>query len=387
MSNLKLTVLAVVAVLMVMWAVVQSRMANRRTVRSDEPAYLIQGLDPAGIGAIVLGIGEKEVRLSRQGEGFVVASKQNYPAKTSEVNNLISKCLEIKTAQLITESAKNHEDLEVTEEKARTVVKFFTGPDPNATVLAGVVVGKTEELGQGTYVRLLSSDEAVSNKVLSAPEVPWISDGAMNYIEQELISAESDEIVSATVISPDGQYTLKKEGDDGNIVLVDTPAGKKLKSSDARSVLTALTSLRFDDVKKKPADMTFDRKYICRLKDSTEYTLSISKKDDETYISCAATFTDTAPVTKGADVESDEELKAKETKLLARDEAPKFTVRHQDWVYKIADYKAGNLTKELADLLEDAEPEKTSDAADPNVVVPDLINAPLEADPNAAKTN
>jgi len=386
MSNKKLTILAVVAVFMVLWAVVQSRVANKRTIQTDEIAYLIQGLDPAAIGAILLGAGDEVVSLKRQGNGFVVASKDDYPAKTSEVNSLISKCLEIKTTQLITEDPKNHEDLEVTEDKARTVVKFFKDTDPNSTVLAGVVVGKTEELGKGTYVRMLSSDSTVSNRVMVAADVPWIADGATNYIEQELISAESNEIESVTVGSPSGQFTLKKEGDSDDPVLVETPVGKKLKTSDGQSVLTALTSLRFDDVKNKPAGMTFDRHYICKLKDSTEYTLRIAKQDEKTYIACEAKFTDTTPVTKGADVESDEELKAKEAKLLAREAATTFNAKHQGWVYEIADYKAGNLTKELADLLEDVEPEEEVDIADPNAVVPDLINTPLILDPNAAKT-
>ena len=386
MSNRKLTILAVVACVMVLWAVVQSRLANRRSTQTNEPAYLIQGLDPALIGAIVLDEGEDKVALKRQGNGFVVETKEGYPAKTSEVNSLISKCLEIKTTQLITEDSKNHEDLEVTEDKARTVVKFFKTADPNSAVLAGVVVGKTEELGQGTYVRMLSSDSEVSDRVLSATDVPWISTGVMSYIEQELVSAESDQIESVTVVSPDGQYTLKKEQDGDDPVLVDMPADKKLKTSDARSVLTALTSLRFDDVKKKPADMTFDRQYVCTLKDSTEYTLRIAKEKDEedekTYIACEAKFTDTTPVTKDSDVESEEELKAKEAKLLARDAANAFASKHKAWIYEIPSYKANNLTKELADLLEDVEPEEEADAVDPNSVVPDVLNEPLSLDPN-----
>ncbi|MHC4327967.1 MAG: hypothetical protein ACYSWW_07575, partial [Planctomycetota bacterium] len=84
--------------------------------------------------------------------------------------------------------------------------------------------------------------------------------------------------------------------------------------------------------------------------------------------------------------ETPEELKAKEAKLLARDGAQAFTAKHQKWVYEIPDWKANNLTRELADLLEDAEPEEESGAVDPNAVAPDLINAPLSVDPNAART-
>jgi len=388
MSNTKLIILAVVAYVTVLLsgilAGILGIVSNKQTVRSNEPAYLIQGLDPDKIGAIILGTGEDKVNFKRQGRGFVVASKENYPAKTSEVNSLISKCLEIKTNELITDDSKNHEDLEVTEDKARTVVKFMTS-DPNSELLAGVVVGKTEELGRGAYVRLLSSDSKVSDRVLSSPDVPWISDGATSYIEQELISAKSDEIESVTVGSPKGEFTLKKAQDGDDPVLVDMPAGKQLKTSDARSILTALTSLRFDDVKKKPSEMTFDRHYICILKNSTEYTLRIAKQDDKTYIACTARFTDTTPVEKKPGVvESEEELKAKEAKLLAHEAANTFRAKHESWLYEIPDYKAKNLTKDLADLLEDVEPEEEAAPADPNAIVPDLVNEPLSVDPNAA---
>jgi hypothetical protein len=349
----------------------------------DSPVYLIQGLDPADISSIVLGTGDAAVTLKRQKASFVVADKDNYPAKTSEINSLITKCMEIQTSASITDNPANHEDLEVTEEKARSVVKFMT-PEPNSAVLTGVVVGKTEELGQGTYVRLLSSDTALSNKVYVASNVPWFGGTAMNYIEQELISVERDDIELVTVSSPNGKYTLKPKEDSQDVVLEDIPAGKKLKSSDSRSVFTALTSLRCDDVKKKSSDLTFEKQYVCRLKDSTVYTLKIAQKDDKTYVICEAEFTDTTPITKGSDVESEEELKAKEAKLLARDNAKKFTTDHQRWVYEISDWKAKNLTKELSDLLEGEEKaeEEEDDAADPNTVTPGETAAPAIVDPN-----
>jgi hypothetical protein len=124
--------------------------------------------------------------------------------------------------------------------------------------------------------------------------------------------------------------------------------------------------------------LKFEKQYVCRLKDSTVYTLDVAQKDDKTYAACKAEYTDTTQVTKGSDVESEEELKAKEAKLLARDKAQKFTADHQAWVYEIADWKAKNLTKELSDLIEDEEkPEEDADAVDPNALMPDLINAPL----------
>lgn len=380
MSNKNLTILGIVAVVMVLWAMVQSRISNRTGTEPDRPAYLIQGLDPAGVDSIVVGTGEDAFTLKRRNNGFVVVDKEYYPAKTSEINSLITKCLEIQTTEFVTDNPSNHEDLEVTEEKARSVIKFMKA-DPNSSLLTGVIIGKTKELGQGSYVRLLSSDSASSNKVYVTSNAPWFGGGAMNYIDQELISVKRDDIESVTVSSLKGSYTLKTKEGSKDIVLENLPEGKKLKSSDAQSVFTALTSLRFDDVNKVSSDMAFEKQYICRLKDSTVYALRIAQKGDKTYVSCVADFTDKTPVEKasidqGGQVESEEELKKKEAKLLARDNAVKFTARHQGWAYQIAEWKAKNLTKELAELLEDEEKPEENAAADPNAAIPDIVDIP-----------
>ena len=386
MSNKKLTILGIVAVVMVLWAVVQSRISNRPGAEPDRPVYLIQGFDPSGVDSIVIGTGEDAFTLKNQRGNFVVADKDNYPAKTSEINSLITKCLDIQTSEFVTDNPANHEDLEVTEEKARSVVKFMKA-DPNSSLLTGIVVGKTKELGQGTYVRLLSSNTASSNKVYVTSNAPWFGGDEMNYIDQELIAVKKEDIKSVTVSLPSGPYTLATKEGSQDVVLENIPAGKKLKSSEAQSVFTALTSLRFDDVNKISPDMAFEKQYMCRLKDSTVYALRIAQKDDKTYVNCVAEFTDRTPVEKasidqGGEVESEEELKKKEAKLLARDNATIFTTKHQGWVYEIADWKAKNLTKELADLIEDEEKPEENATADPNTVIPDIISIPEVGDPN-----
>ncbi len=363
MSNKKLVVLGVIAIGMLFWAIVQSQISNKPRSASGSPSYLIQGLNPADIDSIVIGTGDDEVTLKRRGAGFVVVNKDNYPAKASQINDLISKCLEIETSQFVTDNPENHDDLEVTEEKARTVVKFFR---PDSSLLTGVIVGKSKELGQGTYVRLASS-----NAVYEAPTVPWFSSGAMSFIEQKLISVKREDIESVTVSSQSGKYVLRTKEDSQDVFLEDIPAGKKFKSTEGKSVFTALTNLSFDDVKRKSGDLSFDKKYVCRLRDSTEYTVEIATEDGKVYIACSAEFTEERPSTIRKD-ESEEELKAKEAKLLADDKAKEFTARHKGWIYEIPDYKAKNLTKELSDLIEDQEePEAKEQASDPNMMVPE----------------
>jgi len=356
MTKRKLTILGIVAVVMVVWAVLQSRISNRPGTEADKPHYLIQGLDPADIGSIVLGSTESTVTLRRTGGHFVVADKDNYPADASQINELITSCLDIKTDEIYTDDPANHKALGVTEDDARSAVKFFK---PDSSPLTGVIIGKFKEQGRGTYVRLASS-----NKVYGTEQAPWIRDGAMDYIEPELISLERDDIESVTVTTDNESYTLRAEN--GGVILENLPEDKKPKRGDIGRVFNALTNLRFDDVQKKTTadDLNFDRQFVCRLKDSTVYTIDIAQKNDKTYVACHVEFTDTTPVTKDKEVESEEQLKEKEAKLLARDKANEFSAKHSGWVYEIADYEAENLTKQLSELLEEKQEPEQEDQVD-----------------------
>jgi hypothetical protein len=349
MSNKNLGILAVVAAIMVVWAVVQSRLADRSTGELSGPSYLIQGLDTAQIDSIVVGYGDDAVTIQRRDQQFRVTDKAGYPADPTRINDLITKCLDIRTLESYTSSPRNHEDLDVTEERAQNVVRFLRA---DGSILTGVIVGKALEGGQGTYVRLATHDN-----VYLAESVPYIRTAAIDYVNQEIVSVERSDVNSVRVTTPDGFYTLTAAETGDGVVMANRPDGKVLKDSDARSVLGALSSLRFDDVNTPSAlgDLSFDYLYICRLDDSTEYRLKIARSDGETYLTCEAEFTDKTPITmKPGQVESPEELKKKEAKLQAQERAQRFTLRHRGWVYQIPEWKADYLTKRQAELLEDA---------------------------------
>ena len=390
MSNKSLAILGIIAAVMIILAAVLSGVSSGPRKGSGGPAYLIQGLDPTSVGKIVVGTGADEVTLQRRGKAYFVVNKDNYPADVKEINELFKKCLDIKTTgSAHTSNAANHDDLEVTEDKARSVVKFLS-TEPNSPMLAGVALGKSLEAGQGTYVRLLPGDS-----VYVTLESPWIRDGATDYIDQDLITLKLEDVNSVTVRVDGREYTLKQDEGDNVVLENNIPPGKKLKTDDAKSVLRALTDLRFDDVSRSVSGLAFNDQYVCRLNDSTVYTLSIAQKDEKTHVICKAEFTGQRP-TKGKKVESEEELKKKEALLLADDKAQQFTARHKGWIYEIADWKAKNLTKELSDLLEDEEkpkdPNETKtpdtkpkEAKDPNAVKLEIPTEIKAADPNAAK--
>ncbi len=359
MSNRNFSLLGLTAVAMAAIAVVVAGIGDKPYAKKDQIAYLIQGLDPDQIARITIGKPGEEIVLNRRGANFVVPNLDNYPAKTGEINKLITTCLDIQTAELCTDNPANHKDLGVTESNARVLVKFYkAAPDNKAelSLITGIIVGRQKQPGQGIgYIRRVDD-----NKVyIAAAQIPMIKGQAIDYVAQGLTSVKREDINSVTVSCPNDTYLLRPGDDYKTIILEDLAEGKKLNNTIANRVFTALANLSFEDVNAESSKrgLLFDRRYLCRLKDTTVYTIWLAKDGDLWFAKCDAQFADQTPVTKTqGEVESDEQLKIKEAKLLARDAAEEFSETHNGWVYQIPDYTAANLTKTSAELLESGQP-------------------------------
>ncbi|MHC4573929.1 MAG: DUF4340 domain-containing protein [Planctomycetota bacterium] len=383
MSNRRLMILGMAAAVMVVWAVGQSYISNVRVPERKAlgGSYLIQGLEIGDVASIVLGKGDNAVRLVRRGNHFVVGNKDNYPALTSKINELITSCLDIRTVELITSDPANHESLDVTEAKAQQVIKFL---DNGGQIITGVVVGSSRlpELQmdkRSTYVRLVTSDD-----VYEAKSVPLLGGSALDYVEKELVDVGRSDVTRVTITGPEGGYTLRvDDSNDENIILENIPEGRRPKLNECGQVLGALSYLSFDDVKKgsslEDGDLNFDRTYVSELKDSTVYTFEIAKASGKTYVRCSAEYTgDVRKILASGD-----ELEDKEAKLVARDRASSFAKKHKGWVYEISEWKSKQLTRKMAELVEEEEGEKKE--GDEEDVPAGPVEDKQEADSEAAE--
>ena len=351
MSDRKLLILGIVAGIMVVLAVGQSYISRMEpSQKGGEGGRLIQGLDPGRIQVIEIGKGDNPVRLERKGGIFVAANKDDYPASTSKVNGLLASCLDIKTGSLITSNPANHKELDVAEENAHNVIKFLGEGDK---LITGIVIGSSrlpelQMANRSTYVRLISS-----NDVYEAKDVPLPGGTVTDYIEKQIVNIDGDDVVRVTVTGADGGYTLRTaNGNDGDIIMDNMPASKKLKADDAKSLFSALSSFSFSDVSKEGSfeqgGPTFDRTYVCELKDGMMYAFEIGKVDDKTYVKCSAAYGGD----KGTSVALPEGVGSDKAKLMHQ-RAADFNGRHAGWVYEISDWNANKLTKKATDLLED----------------------------------
>lgn len=366
MSDRKLAVLGIVAVLMAGWAILQNRISQTANATDFSSSPLIEGLQIEAVSAITITSekGGQTTTLNRVDGGFVVGEKDNYPADITKINSLINDCLDIRTHEKVTDNQDNHADLGVTKETARYRIAFLNSEGGE---IVGFFVSKSNE-DSIAFVRLEGR-----NEVYSIQQPPFISTKPMDYVDSEFFKVSKDQISSVTVKAGEDSYDLTASVDKNDIVLRNMPAGKQFKGTTYKSVFGAISSLRFDDVMnvaKAPKGVLFDSTYTCRLDDKTIYILLLAKAGEKTYARVSADYPDKTPVQKTVgQVESEEELKAKEAKLLAIDAVNTFNEKHQNWVYEIPSYKAGDLTKPLSELLEDApEPEKPAQVADPNEI-------------------
>ena len=102
--------------------------ATDHTPKKTRSPTLYRGLTLTRSARITIGKPGEELILNRRGANFVVANLDNYPAKTSEINKLITTCLDIQTAELYTDNPANHKALGVSEPNATFWLNFIKPP-------------------------------------------------------------------------------------------------------------------------------------------------------------------------------------------------------------------------------------------------------------------
>ena len=356
MTNKQLTTLCIVAVALLAITVALYNVKLSPTSRFVSGTTLIQGLDPASIHRILVKSGSDTATLVRQGEGFVVVEKDNYPASAKSINSLIFKCLDVRCQEETTKDPANHEKLGVGDEsgvgdksKDALSVAFL---DAKGKTLIGLIRGeRAGDLG-GQYVRRLGD-----NAVYRAERYFNIDSRPIDYINTSFVAVKSDDVSRVDVRAGQDVYSISRNDKD-EITLENIPKGKRAKATDYRDVFDALTNLDMTDV--SPAaklKLNWDGSYTCRLKSGLSYTVHLAKKDDKHYVRLSAT----GPVGSGVSVgpkDSKEELKKKEAILLAMKAAPEFTQRHAPWVYEISSYNAEKMRRPFKDLIEDILPDE-----------------------------
>jgi hypothetical protein len=311
---------------------------------------LIQGLDPAKISSIDIVRGDKKLVIERSEDGFVLPDKDGYPASMEKINSFLIDVLDIRCAEVMTESPDKHGTFGVTEGDEDAVVISFRNSD--GARLVGFIRGKSPEDGTGAYVRLANADTVyLTERNVSIDTDP------MDYVERTILEVDTDDIRSVRVRLPESDYLLR-ENEEDEVGLDEVPDGMQQKDDEVKNVYEVLEWLRIGDVRSADEmELDFDATYICELESGLIYTVRTAEEDGTIYAKLSAEGPDVGKVTIGRD-EPEESLKEKDALLQAADQAEEFNRRHRPWIYELAGYGTDNLRKPLSKLVEEVDEEE-----------------------------
>lgn len=347
MNRLNRNLLMGVAVLFLLsaWTYHQS---VTRADRFQRGQLFLANLNPDDVAGIAVTQGEETVTLRRQGDRFLVAEKQNYPASNSSVNKLLRDLLEVGLEREVGTGKSLQEELEIDPVGADTIEIALTGTGEQEMVR--MRLGKSFEDGPGTYVQRFDEEDAAIYLTSSGVHV---SADLGTYLDKQIIDHDRSEV--ALVSGRDFRLERPAEGQD--LELVELPAGREAKTSEISRLASALDGLRFDEVfvgdAEEVAALQFDPVLEIGLTDGSGYTLHLAAEGEKTFLKIQG-HAEVQQVAITLD-EAEEELQEKAEMLTRADEIDAFNQFHGSWVYQLSDFTADKLRLERQDLLESEE--------------------------------
>ena len=337
MQRRGLILLAAATLVLVVLAVVAIATGDRTVSRATPGEAALPAL--AGRLGEVDSVGLKrsglELTFVRDGDGWFVAEKGNYPAAPGKVRQIVLGMADLALVEPKTQKADLYPRLEV-DDPGKGKSTLVTLKDKSGVQLAELIIGKRryDRLGAGNdglYIRKPGEDQA------------WLARGSLEFsdqlsswLERRVLDIPEKRIAKVTLTQPDGEkLVITRTSPDAQFTVEDAPGDAKFKSETAtRQPAMGLETLDLDDVK-PAADMQVPDKDVFTASFVTFDGLSVDvrsfDRDAMHWITVSASGTGAA------------EAEAKEIdRKVGR------------WTFAVPSHKATALKTKLADLLEPA---------------------------------
>lgn len=252
MQNRNLLILAGAAALVLVAGLMLTRQqAPKADVRAaDQPLLpmLSTKLGELDTVAITEGGGRLAIELKRDGDRWVLANKDGYPADIGQLRSYLGKLADSKLREAKTSNPERHATLgleAVDQTDARSLMVTLGGLEPPVKLITGSL---STAGAAGTFVRFAEDPQS------------WLASGTLrpetaltNWISAEIVNLPANRLQSATVTAPDGAVlsVAKAEASEANWAIQNLPRGKEPSSEFAGNALTSTPdNLRLEDVMK-----------------------------------------------------------------------------------------------------------------------------------------
>ena len=325
MNKGQLKILAGTAAALIAFLIVM-QMSNRDSAPDNErlfPGLKAQVNDIATV-AITRAGEESPTVISRASGTWVIASRDDYPIDIGKLREFLlqitdAKILERKTSNPDLYAQLGVQDPAIDGSKGARVQVSGEG------FAYDFIVGNVAQPGY-RYVR--NFDDSQSWLIDKDPRLPR---SAAEWLIKDIIDVNSTDVRSVTITHPDGEEIRisKESADTANFDVADIPDGRELSySTVANSIAGALSALTLDDVRKSGEAGAESVSATFESFDGRRFVVLVTKDDDENWITVTP-----SPV---GDAAAD---------------AAAINDRLAGWQFRIADYKANQLTRRWDDIL------------------------------------
>ena len=367
MKTGKLIVLAVVAAALAVgaWMAYQKKTAS--TVKDEggiaRGAALLPALDKRlpEVARITYKKGDGKIVLVRDdNHNWTIETSDNYPADPKRITEMVFNLTGLKVAEMVTARTEKYDRFglkDAGEEGTLTI------QDKKGDAIATVVRGQERKADTGPD----ATSRPGGRYVRTPPDAriylinePYFRLGTKtgDWIDSEVMSVPSGEIVALSVDSGTTQtFALSLDADE-ELTLKDVPKGMQVKKYEISSTRDALDPLRIEDVISATSDkakaLAFNTTYQAKLKTGTVYEAKVAKDGSDYYVGVSASYD--APVFLKDDNKTTQSLATAKTNAgKAKEAVAGFNEKHGPWVYKVSSWAGKRLMTPRSSLLE---PEK-----------------------------
>lgn len=284
----------------------------------------------AEITAIQIKSNQDSVVLEMQNNAWHVASRDNYPAQTNLIRQLIYGIAELTIVEIKTADESLLDKIDLAERSGDAVrVKLM---DASGNTISDILFGKSQAAlsGQGKDWFVRQFDDSQS----------WLVNGviplyasANQWLDKTVLSLDRDEIREVVLIpDPDDRLVIRRDDESMAFELQDIQPGDEVETYELDEIVDAARTVVIDDVRVKAADRTSSDETAVVLKTNGGLSVEITVADSEQgWISLIAK------------VEVDDQAVV--------DQAQAFNDQWSPWEYKIAKYKLDTLLQDKNDLI------------------------------------
>lgn len=311
MSNRRNQILAAILAVQIVLAIVL--FWPRSTVSEAANAPLLSDFKAADVAGIVITDRDgNSVELARSGDAWVLPQRDEFPALTDRVNELLGKIEKIRTNRLITQTEGSHKTLQVSDNDFVRKIELRGSNSVTHTLYIGVAGG-----GSAVHVRADDRPEVyLTSEVLS-----WdVNAQEGNWVDTLFLTVPQTATVGITLQNANGVFEFERPDGEGQWTMKGLAAGETVVDNNVLSVVNQTTSLRMQS----PLGKTSKPEYGMDKPQAT-VTLKTREGDQE------RTYT----LTIGARLEDEKPRPGSSDKVyyyVARSSESPYFVRVSDWV-------------------------------------------------------